>query len=124
MAQVVSTRVIPKSTSDWLVKRSKIEKKLLLHTKLTYITAILFHMVATQIQALVVPSHQLLQSLITERRRQGTQPVVDYIHELLVGFEALVSQPDLHLCEEMVIAWRQVRAVRGVLENLPLELLE
>jgi len=41
------------------------------------------------------------------------QPVVDSIHELFVGVEALGSQPDLHLGEKMVVAWRQVRIVRG-----------
>ena len=44
----------------------------------------------------------------------------DSIHELVVGVEALGSQPD-HLGEEMVIAWRQVRTVRRVVENLPVE---
>jgi len=48
-------------------------------------------------------------------------PVVDSIHELFVGVEALGSQPDLHLGEEMVIAWRQVRSERRVVENLPVE---
>jgi len=47
------------------------------------------------------------------------QPVVDSIHELFVGVEALGSQPDLHLGEETVDAWRQVRTVRRVVENLP-----
>jgi len=51
------------------------------------------------------------------------QPVVDSIHELFVGVETLGSQPGLHL-EEMVIAWRQVRTVRRVVENLPLEELD
>jgi len=41
------------------------------------------------------------------------QPDVASIHELFVGVEALGSQLDLHLGEEMVIAWRQVRIVRG-----------
>jgi len=41
------------------------------------------------------------------------QPVVDSIHELLVGVEALGSQPDLHLGEEIVVVWRQVRIVRS-----------
>ena len=49
------------------------------------------------------------------------QPVVDSIHELFVGVEALGSQPDLHLGEEMVNAWRQIRTVRSVVENLPVE---
>jgi hypothetical protein len=52
------------------------------------------------------------------------QPVVDFIHELFVGLEALDSQPDLHLGEEMVIAWRQVQTVRRVVENLPVEGLD
>jgi hypothetical protein len=52
------------------------------------------------------------------------QPVVDSIHELFVGVEALGSQPDLHLAEKMVIAWRQVRTLRRVVENLPIEELD
>jgi hypothetical protein len=52
------------------------------------------------------------------------QSVVDSIHELFVGVEVLGSQPDLHLSEEMVIAWRQVRAVRRVIENLPVQALD
>jgi len=52
------------------------------------------------------------------------QPVVDSIHELFVGVEALGSQPDFHLGEEMVIASRQVQTVRRVVENLPVEELD
>jgi len=49
------------------------------------------------------------------------QSAVDSIHELFVGVEALGSQPDLRLGEEMVIAWCQVRTIRKVVENLPVE---
>ena len=49
------------------------------------------------------------------------QPVVEFIHELFAGVEAVGSQPDLYLGEEMVIAWHQVRTVRRVVENLPVE---
>lgn len=44
-------------------------------------------------------------------------PVVDFIHELLIGFEALGSQPNLRLTEEivLVITRRRVRAVREVI---------
>jgi len=52
------------------------------------------------------------------------QPVADSIHELFVGVEALGSQPDLHPGEETVIAWCQVRTVRRVVENLPVEELD
>ena len=51
------------------------------------------------------------------------QPVVDSTHELFVGVEALGSQLDL-LGEGMVIDWHQVRAVRRVVENLPVEELD
>jgi hypothetical protein len=49
------------------------------------------------------------------------QPVFDSIHELFVGVEALGSQPDFQLGEEILIAWRQVRTVRRVVKNLPVE---
>jgi len=52
------------------------------------------------------------------------RPVVDSIHEPVVSVEALGSQPDLHLGEERVIAWRQVWTVRMVVENLPVEELD
>jgi len=52
------------------------------------------------------------------------QPVVDSIHELFVGVEALGSQPDLHFGEDTVIAWCQVRTVRSVVEDLPVEELD
>ena len=49
---------------------------------------------------------------------------VDSIHELFVGVDVLGSQSDLHLGEEMVIAWCQVRTVTMVVENLPVEELD
>jgi hypothetical protein len=52
------------------------------------------------------------------------QPIVDSIHELFIGVEALGSQPDLQLGEEMVIAWCQVWTVRRVVKNLPVEELD
>jgi len=65
-----------------------------------------------------------LQSLVKERRRQVMKPGFGAIHELFVGVETLGSQPDLHLDEEMEIAWFQVRTVRRVVENLPAEDLD
>jgi len=49
------------------------------------------------------------------------QPDVYCSHLLFFGVEALGSQLDIHLGEEMVIAWRQVRTVRRVVENIPVE---
>jgi len=52
------------------------------------------------------------------------QPGFDDIHEFFVGVEALSSQPDLHLGEEKLVAWCQVRTVRRMVENLPAEELD
>jgi len=52
------------------------------------------------------------------------QPVVDSIHELFIGVEALGTRPDLKLGEEIVIAWCQVWTVRRVVENLLVEELD
>jgi len=91
---VIRTRAIPKLTSDWLVKKYKIENKILLYGTVTYITALLLHIVAihpylgtcTVTLVFVITRH----NCITWR-----QPVVDSIHELFVGVEALGSQPDI-----------------------------
>jgi hypothetical protein len=52
------------------------------------------------------------------------QSVFDSIHEHFVGLGALDTQPDFHLGEKMVIACRQIRTVRRVFENLPVEELD
>jgi hypothetical protein len=52
------------------------------------------------------------------------QPAVNCIHELFIGVEALGSQPDLHLAEDIVVAWRQDRTVRKIVKNLPVEELD
>jgi len=52
------------------------------------------------------------------------QPDADSVHKLFVSVEALGSQPDLHLGEKIVITWCQVRTVRRVVENLPVEELD
>jgi len=51
------------------------------------------------------------------------QLVVDSIHEFFVGVEGPGSQPDLHLGEEIVTAWRQVWTERRVVKNLPVGLI-
>jgi hypothetical protein len=52
------------------------------------------------------------------------QPVVDSTLQLFVGAEVMGTQPGLHLREEMVIDWYQVRTVRRVVENLLVEELD
>ena len=62
--------------------------------------------------------------LVKEGCRQVMRPDVDSMHELFFGVEALGSHPDLHLGEEMVIAWCRVWTVRWVVENRPVEELD
>nr|CAD7201367.1 unnamed protein product [Timema douglasi] len=68
--------------------------------------------------------HQPLESLVKEQCGQVTQPFVDPIHELLIGLETLGTQPDLHLSGEMVVVCCQVRALRGMVRNLSVQLFE
>lgn len=48
-------------------------------------------------------------------RERCVQPVVYSFHDILFGFEELGTHPNLHLAEEMVIVWRQVRFIREVI---------
>jgi len=48
-------RAIPKSISDWLFKKIQRENKTLLYGTVTYTTALILHIVAIHIKALVVP---------------------------------------------------------------------
>jgi hypothetical protein len=43
------TRAIPKSSSDWLVKKIRIENKTFLYGTVTYLTELLLHIVAIHI---------------------------------------------------------------------------
>ena len=113
----LSTRVIPKLTSDWLVKKNITENRTLLYGIATYI-----HICTTS-------PHSCHPHLGTCRTvalafavpRHRTAPP---------SYAARIwHHPwDLRWCghpgEESVITWRQVRTVRGVVENLPVEELD
>jgi hypothetical protein len=115
---------IPKSTSDWLVKKIQNREQYFIiwngyiHYCITSPHSCHPHLGAYRAVTLVflVPLQRTLPPSL--------QPVVDSIHELFVGVEALGIQPDLHLDEKMVIAWRQVRTLRSVVANLPVEGLD
>jgi hypothetical protein len=47
-------RTIPKSTSDWLVKKYTIDNKMLLYETVTYVTALHLNRIAIHIKAFVV----------------------------------------------------------------------
>jgi hypothetical protein len=113
-----------KSTSDWLVKKiQNIEQNFIIWN--------------IYIRNCITSPHSChphlgtccTVTLVFVVPRQRTVPpsyaVNCYsIHELFVGVEALGSQPDLHLCGEMVVSWRQIWTIRRVDENLPVEELD
>ncbi|KAG8291259.1 hypothetical protein J6590_064572 [Homalodisca vitripennis] len=48
-------------------------------------------------------------------------PACDRIFELFVVIKPLGPEPFLHMHEEVIVAWRQIWAVRWMVENVPLE---
>jgi hypothetical protein len=115
------TKTIPKSTSDWLVKKlQNREQSFIIWNSYIHNCSTSPHsyhphlgICRTVTLVFVVPH----QSTVPPSYAAS----FDSIHELLFGVEALGTQPDLHLAEEMVIVWRQVRTGRRVVENLPVE---
>jgi hypothetical protein len=94
---LATTRAIPKSTSDWLVKKIQKGEQNFIIWK-SYICNCITsphgchpHLGTCRTVTLVF--------LVLHQRTvcQVMQPVVDSIHELFFGGEALGSQPDLHL---------------------------
>ena len=119
----IYTRAIQKSTSDWLVKKiQNKEQNVTMWNSYIHNCIISPHSCHPHVGTCTVTL--VFVVLIKERCHQVMQPDVDSIHELFVGVEALGSRPDLHLGEEMVIAWRQVWTVRRVVENLTVEELD
>jgi hypothetical protein len=52
------------------------------------------------------------------------QPRFDTIHQLLIIVEPLWSYPVLQVCKQMVIACREIRALRRVVKQLPVEICQ
>ena len=119
------TKAIPKSTSDWLVKRiQNTEQNFIIWNSYIHICITSPHSCHPHLGT--CRTMALAFAVFRQRtaHRQVMQPGIDDIHELFVGVETLGSQPDLHLGEELVIAWHQVRTVRRVVKNLPVEELD
>jgi hypothetical protein len=84
---------------------------------------LLLNVVVAGIEALVVSGNKFMYAHIKEVWRLWTQPRFGPFHQLLFIVETLWSQPDLQVGKRVVIARNEFRALRGVVKQLPVEML-
>jgi hypothetical protein len=116
------TRAIWKVTySEVLTKQAM--KKIILY-KNAYILKLLLDVVATGTEPLVVSANKFLYSCAKKVCRLWAQPRFDTFHQLLIFVEALWSQSVLHVCKQVTVARSEIRAVRRVVKQVTVEMLE
>jgi hypothetical protein len=72
----------------------------------------------------LVSRNKLLYACVREVCRLCAQPRFDTFHQLLIIVEALWSQPVPQLGKQVVVARSEIRAVRRVVKQLPVEMLQ
>ena len=80
---------------------------------------LLLHIVTLDIEALVVPWHQFIYSLLVPDGRLAIQPVQDSVLQVLIICMSFTSKVLLHLQEEVEVRWCQVRTVWRMVECVP-----
>ena len=80
---------------------------------------LLLHIVTLDIEALVVPWHQFIYSLLVPDGRLALQPVCDSLLQVLIVCMSFTSKVLLHLQEEVKVRWCQVRTVWRMVECVP-----
>ena len=80
---------------------------------------LLLHIVILDIEALVVPWHQFIYSLLVPDDRLVIQPVHDSVLQVLIICMSFTSKVLLHLQEEVKVRWYQVRTVWRMVECVP-----
>ena len=79
---------------------------------------LLLHIVTLDIEALVVPWHQFIYSLLVPDGRLDIQPVHDSVLQVLIVCMSVTSKVLLHLQEEVKVRWCQVRTVWRMVESV------
>jgi hypothetical protein len=72
----------------------------------------------------LVSRNKLLHASVKEVCRLWVQPCFNTFHQFLIIVEALWSQPILQVGKEIVVARSEIWAVRMVLKQLPVEILQ
>jgi hypothetical protein len=112
-------RAIRKVTScQVLTKKSIEEKQIWLYTKNTYILKLLLNVVTAGIEALVISGNKFLHACVKEVCYLQAQPQSDTFHKLLIIVEVLWTQLVFQ------VAQSEIRAVRRVVKQLLLEMLQ
>jgi hypothetical protein len=101
-------------------------RKKLLYTKNTYIRLfkLLLNLVTFGIEALVLSRNKFLYACVKEVCRLWAQPRFDTFHQLRIIVEALRSQPVLQKGKRVVVAQSEIRTVRRVVKQLPVQMLQ
>jgi hypothetical protein len=118
------TRAIQKVTSGDLLTKQAMRKKNVLCTKNTYMLKGLLSIVTTGIQALVILGNNFLYACVKEVCYLWVQPLFETFHQLLIFIKALRSQPVLQVHKQVVVYWSEIRAVRWMVKELSVEMLQ
>jgi hypothetical protein len=87
-----------------------------------YILKLLINVVTGGIEALVVSENNFLCSCVKQVCPLWAQPYFDTFHQLLIIVEALWSQSLLQAGKKLVVVRSEIRAVRWVVKQLPVEM--
>jgi hypothetical protein len=95
---------------------------MLLYTKATYILKLLLSVVTAGIEALVVLENKFLYVCVKEVCHLWTEPRFENFHQLLIIVEAPWSQTVLKVGKHVIVAQSEIRAVRRMVKQLPVEM--
>jgi hypothetical protein len=89
-----------------------------------YILKLLLDVVTAGLETLVVSGYKLLYGCVKEVCRLWAQPRFYTSNPLLVIVEALWLQPVLQVGKQVVVARSEIRDLRRVVKQLPVEMLQ
>jgi hypothetical protein len=89
-----------------------------------YILKLFLNKVTSEIEALVVVGNKLLYACVKEVCHLWAQPLFDTFCQLLIIVEILWSQPVSHVGKQVAVAWSEIRTLRRLVKQLPVEILQ
>jgi hypothetical protein len=113
-----------KSNLQWAVNKTSNKEQIIVYKKYVHTRKLVLNIVTVEIEALVVSGNTFLYACIKEICPLWAQPHFDTFHQLSFIVEALWSQPVFQVGKRMVVAWSDIRAVRRLVKQLPVEMLQ
>jgi hypothetical protein len=109
----------------WVDNKTSNEKKKYYAQKEKYKLKLLLNLVTAETEALVISDTKICSYVyVKEVCRLWTQPRFGTFSQLLIVVEALWSQPVLQVGKQVVVARSEIRAIRMVVKQLPVEMLQ